>query len=75
MVDFIALGTVVLGAVVFGVRQEGKINQQTQRVDDLKELINERFDGLATVTKNSKEDLDRRLGRIERTLNGSLVRE
>lgn len=75
MVDILALGAVIVGAVVFGVRQEGKINQQVQRVDDLKELINERFDGLANVTKTSKEDLDRRLSRIERTLNGSLVRD
>lgn len=75
MVDVIALGGAIIGAVVFGVRQEGKINQQTQRVDDLKELINERFDGLAQVTLVSKEGLDRRLDRIEKSLNGHLIKE
>lgn len=75
MIDVIALGGAIIGAVVFGVRQEGKINQQTQRVDDLKELINERFDGLAQVTLVSKEGLDRRLDRIEKSLNGHLIKE
>lgn len=71
MVDVITLGGVVIAAVVFGVRQEGRINTQTQRVDDLKELIVQKFDGLAEVTLVSQSALDKRLDRIERTLNGA----
>lgn len=65
MVEWIVVGLAfagqTLGAVVWGVRQEGRINVQEQRIADLKELINVRFDGS-----------DVRLERIEKCLNGRL---
>jgi hypothetical protein len=54
----------VIGVVVWAFRLEGRINTNEQRHLDLKELINTRFDAL-----------DRRLERVERTLNGKLVRD
>ena len=57
----IAFMAQTIGVVVWSVRQEGRINTQKQRIEDLKELINVRFD-------NS----DERLERIERCLNGRL---
>ena len=65
----------ILTAVgIWGLRLEGKVNSTdqkiefsdeitTQRMADLKELINTKFD-----------DQSERLGRIERALNGSLNR-
>ena len=56
------IGQAIAG-IIWGVRLEGKVNLQDQRTTDLKELINQRFDGT-----------DERLKRIERALNGSLFR-
>lgn len=53
-------GQLIVG-VIWAVRQEGRINQANQRVDDLEKLINVRFDGV-----------DGRLERIERSMNGFL---
>jgi len=68
MLEWAMLGTAVLaqavGVVVWGIRQEGRIHLQEQRVTDLKELINTRFD----MT-------EQRLERIEKCLNGMLRHE
>lgn len=54
----------VICGIVWGVRLEGKVSLVDQKREDLKELINLRFD-----------DMGRRLGRIEVALNGSLKRD
>lgn len=59
-ISLFVVGQVLVG-LTWAIRLEGKVNVQEQRVSDLKELINSRFDGT-----------DARLQRIERTLNGSL---
>ena len=65
MLEWVVVGLAfvgqMIGAVVWGVRQEGRINVQEQRIADLKELINTRFDAS-----------DNRLDRIELCLNGRL---
>ena len=65
MLEWVVVGLAfvgqTIGAVVWGVRQEGRINVQEQRIADLKELINTRFDAS-----------DNRLDRIELCLNGRL---
>ena len=60
----VAFFTQAVGVIVWSVRQEGKIKLQDQKIVDLKELINARFDAS-----------DTRLERIERSLNGSLRRD
>jgi hypothetical protein len=71
MVDPVAgtfFAATVLGAVSWGLRLEGRVDKQDslakQKHDDLKELMKVHF-----------ESLDRRLERIERSLNGHLVRD
>lgn len=54
----------VFGIAVWGIRQEGRISQTNQRIDDLKELINSRFDSS-----------DQRLSRIESSMNGFLHKD
>ena len=54
----------VFGITVWSIRLEGRVNNLSQRQDDLKELINSRFD-----------DIDARLSRIERSMNGFLHRD
>jgi hypothetical protein len=52
------LGTLV-GTVVWAIRLEGRVNAAEVRATDLKELIESKFD-----------DLDTRLDRMERSMNG-----
>lgn len=47
--------TTVLGAIIWGLRLESKVNVAEQRHNDLRELISVRFDGV-----------EQRLDRIER---------
>lgn len=54
----------VFGITVWSIRLEGRVNAQEQRYDDLKELINARFDAS-----------DNRLTRIEHSMNGFLHRD
>jgi len=54
----VALVTALGTAIFWGARLEGEVKVQKQRVDDLKELINEKF-----------EANDARLERIERKLD------
>lgn len=65
MLEWVAVGITLvaygLGAVIWGVRQEGKISLQEAKIAGLKELINARFDSI-----------DKRLDRIEVVLNGNL---
>ena len=61
IVAVIAFLSQTIGVVVWGVRQEGRINVQEERLAALRDLINSRFD-----------DADGRLERIERALNGRL---
>ena len=65
MLEWIMAGFVFLvqtiTIVVWGVRQEGRISIEAQKIIDLKELINTRFDAS-----------DTRLERIEKCLNGRL---
>jgi hypothetical protein len=69
---FVAIVAMAVSGIIWGVRQEGRANTLAQRVIDneqrevlrvenLKELFNSRFD-----------DLDSRLERIERGMNGYL---
>lgn len=51
----------IVGVIVWGVRQEGRITVAEKATTDLKELIGSKLD-----------DLSRRLGRIESALNGTL---
>lgn len=59
MDPFYSLGIAIVGAVVWGVRLEGRVNAAEQRHLDLKELINSQLG-----------DINRRLSRIERSING-----
>jgi hypothetical protein len=59
-ISIFIVGQAIAG-IIWGVRLEGKVNLGDQRVTDLKELINQRFDST-----------DERLKRIERSLNGHL---
>ncbi len=61
LLSYTPLGLSLLLGVVWAIRLEGRVNMETQRVDDLKELINARFDGVSD-----------RLLRIENALNGSI---
>ena len=54
----------VFGAVIWALRLEGRIDTSEARYNDLKELINTRFD-----------DSGNRLDRIERSMNGFLHKE
>lgn len=60
---FYYLGTTLVGTIVWAIRLEAKVNTQerlqTQKHQDLKELINVRFDAIGN-----------RLDRIEKALNG-----
>lgn len=53
-----------IGSLVWGLRLEGEVKTAKQRHDDLKELIEVRFDAT-----------DARLERIEKALNGALCKE
>lgn len=61
IVASVTLGLQLIGIVVWGVRLEGKVNNQDQRYGDLKELINTQFD-----------NVNGRLDRIERAMNGAI---
>ena len=50
-----------IGGIVWGIRLEGQVKLQDQKIMDFKDLINTRFDDTAN-----------RLERIERALNGNL---
>lgn len=54
------LGTVLIAVIGWAIRLESKVNVQDQKFDDLKELIEAKFDMIA-----------QRLGRIETAMNGA----
>ena len=58
---FESFAAAIIGGVVWAVRLEGRVNTAIQRHEDLKELINTKFDAI-----------EQRLDRIERALNGAL---
>jgi hypothetical protein len=64
----IYISTVFIGGLVWAVRLEGRVNTQEtltkSKHEDLKELITTRFDSA-----------DKRMERIERSMNGRLFKE
>ena len=69
---FGAICTVAIGLVGWGVRLESRTNVSEQRHDDLKELIETKFE----VVVAKLDAFDRRLERVERhVLNGSYGRD
>ena len=56
-------GTTLLGVIIWALRLEGRVNEQDIKHASLKELIETKFD-----------NMDDRLERIERALNGALKR-
>lgn len=68
----VCVATTVL---VWGLRLEGRVNTSEQRFEDLKELIEAKFDGLDEKQKVIHENADNRLARIERALNGHLRKD
>ena len=66
-------GTItILGAVVWGVRQEGRINTSNQKLSDQDRLHTQRVDALGTLIEARFNATDNRLERIERGMNGYL---
>lgn len=62
------IGVAVTGLIGWGSKLQSDVRVQDQKVVDLKDLINEKLE-----TNNVKLDnIDHRLERIERALNGSL---
>ena len=71
-----ALGTVLL--VPIGgwlVRLESRVSQQATRTDGMSHLIEAKFQANAETLERIEKTIDRRLERIERSLNGHLLRD
>lgn len=68
--DPLYIGLTLLGAIVWGVRQEGRINLNEAKITSMRELIEEKFEALAERSSVLASNLDKRLERIERALNG-----
>jgi hypothetical protein len=76
------LGAAVTGVFAWAFNINSEVNVQKKAVDDLKELINSRFDGLEKLQESNVDNVNdkfdsqsRRLDRIERSMNGHLLRE
>lgn len=61
---YIYITSVIIGALIWSVRLEGRITTGDQKTADVKELIGSQL-----------LDISRRLDRIERGMNGHLPRE
>lgn len=66
------IGTTVVGIVGWAIQLNSKVAVNAQKNDDLKELITEKFKGLDERNDQRDDDLNRRLERIERAMNGAL---
>lgn len=70
MEAFVALATVVVLGVVWGVRQEGRITVLSQKVQDNDDSHEERVDSLKELIEVKFDGVVDRLARIERGMNG-----
>lgn len=62
----VTIGAHVIASVVWGIRQEGRINAHTQLFGERKEQTDDKIEALCVLTQARHEELMGRLARIER---------
>ena len=61
---YVYITSAVIGSIIWGIRLEGRVSTDDQKVTDLKELLISKLDSI-----------DNRLSRIEKSYNGHLFRD
>jgi hypothetical protein len=71
-IDVIAILAMALSGIVWGIRQEGRTNAMAMKVEDNEEREVERLRDLKELINTKFDNMDDRLARIERGMNGHL---